>query len=406
MPGELEAAFENGVSFDAHAIRGFGDVQRSDLFLCPDPATISVLPWRPGPGRVVRFYCDIKNPDKTDFWGDSRLVLKKAADRCAAFGFTCQIGAECEFYLFKTDENGDPTRHTLDRGDYFDILPQDKGENIRREICLCLEEMGLHPETSHHEQGPGQNEIVIKSGDALDCADNFLTFKSVVKAIASRNGLFASFMPKPLLNQSGNGLHINVSLRKNGENVFKTANGHNETAESFIAGVLARAAEITAFLNPNVNSYERLGEFVAPKYVSWSHQNRSQLVRIPAPANPAQSRMELRSPDPSANPYLAFALVIHAGLDGIENKLTLPNPVDADLYTAPKAVTDALDRLPETLEEAVARAEDSAFLQKVLPSDLLTKYSALKRQEAAEAAAYKTAEDKDKFYTERYFPSI
>ena len=404
MAEELPSAFENGVSFDACAVRGFRDVARSDLLLFPDPATLMVLPWRPGPGRVARFYCDIKNPNGSAFALDSRAILKRTFDRCADMGFVSKIGAECEFYLFKTDENGDPTYTTLDNGGYLDIAPLDKGENIRREICLTLEEMGIKPETSHHEQGPGQNEVDVKFSDALVCADNLLTFKSVVKAIAARNGLFASFMPKPLPNAPGNGLHVNLSLSKNGLNIFKNAAGneHSKIAESFIAGILEKTAEITLFLNPIANSYERFGAFEAPKYVSWSHQNRSQLIRIPA-AIGERIRMELRSPDPSLNPYLAFALILAAGIEGIEKELLLPSAVDADLYTAQASVTGGLAHLPESLEEAIELARGNEFIKSVIGNELCSKYVDSK---AAEAAAFAAATDKTEFYRDRYFGRI
>ncbi len=409
MPDELRVAFENGISFDASAIKGFRDVTKSDLLLFPDPATLNVLPWRPGPGRVVRFYCDIKNPNKSVFTHDSRYILKQMIKRCEEmpndFGrsYVCKIGAECEFYLFKTDENGEPTQNTLDYGGYLDIAPLDKGENIRREICLCLEEMGLKPETSHHEQGPGQNEIDFKYSDALSCADNLMTFKSVVKAIAARNGLFASFMPKPLNAHSGSGLHINISLSQNGLNIFKNKEGeHSKVAESFIAGILQKAPEITLFLNPIANSYERFGKFEAPKFVSWSHQNRSQLVRIPA-AIGEKVRMELRSPDPSANPYLAFALIIGAGLDGIEKELPLTPAVDIDLYKADESITKKLCTLPENLDDAIMLAESSELVKSVIGEEMLTKYLDIKKEEAA---GWNEAEDKENFCKERYFRFI
>ncbi len=400
MPDELPLAFEQGVSFDASAIKGFSDVTKSDLFLYPDPSTLCVLPWRPGPGRVVRFFCDIKNPDKTDFLGDTRLLLKKIIKRCEDMGFVCKIGAECEFYLFKTDDNGEPTEDTLDYGGYFDIAPLDKGENIRREICLCLDEMGLKPESSHHEQGPGQNEVDFKFSDALSCADNLLTFKSVVKAIASRNGLFASFMPKPILNKSGSGLHVNLSLTKNGFNIFKDTQGKNsEVTENFIAGILSKTAEMTLFLNPVANSYERFGRCEAPKYVSWSHQNRSQLVRIPA-ASGEKTRMELRSPDPALNPYLAFALIINAGLEGIKNQLSLPKALDLDLYNAPEEVTNNLIALPNSLNEAIDLAENSSFIKDTLNDEIRLKYIAIKKEELNDLTTYA---NKNQFYKERYF---
>jgi len=405
LADELESAFENGVSFDAHAIRGFRDITKSDLFLFPDPSTLAVLPWRPGPGRVIGFYCDIKEPDGVEFEHDTRLILKKVTERAKKMEYDCKIGAECEFYLFKTDDNGEPTNITLDKGSYLDIAPLDKGEDIRREICLTLEEMGIKPESSHHEQGPGQNEIDFKFDNAVSSADNLQTFKKVVKAISSRNGLFASFMPKPISNAPGNGMHINLSLYQNGKNIFKNINdGHSKAAESFIAGVLDKTPEITLFLNPLVNSYERLGKFEAPKYVSWSHQNRSQLVRIPA-ASGDNIRMELRSPDTSLNTYLAFALIISAGLNGIEKNLVLPSAIDDDLYIASADVTKNLIKLPETLEKAIELAEKSDFVKDIIGNQLLIKYAGIKKIEAKEfAECVNTDKDgKDRFYREKYF---
>lgn len=401
MADELPSAFENGVSFDGNAIRGFGDAARSDLFLFPDPATLTVLPWRPSPGIVVRFYCDIRNPDGTPFPCDGRYLLKKVVARAEAMGYLCRVGSECEFYLFETNEKGEPTYTTLDKGGYLDISPTDKGDNMRREICLTLEEMGIRPETSHHEQGPGQNEIDFKFGDALSSADNLLTFKSVVKAVAARNGLYASFLPKPLPNAPGSGLHINLSLAKNGYNIFKNASPteHSHIAESFIAGILEKAPEMTLFLNPLIGSYDRLGSYEAPRYVSWSHQNRSQLIRIPA-AMGEKVRMELRSPDPSCNPYLAFALILAAGLDGIESGLTLPSPVDINLFTADSSVTRELASLPDSLSEAVALTRNSEFVKRVVGEDLLAKYLEL---DEADIAAFAAASDKAQYSYQRYF---
>lgn len=402
MASKLSDAFEHGVSFDAHAIKAFRDVSQSDLLLFPDPATLTVLPWRPGPGRVVRFFCDIKNPDGSPFAHDSRYLLKRVTQQCEKLGYVCKIGAEYEFYLFKTDEEGQPTT-PLDKGGYLDISPLDKGENIRREICLCLEEMGISVESSHHEQGPGQNEIDFKYSDALSTADNMMTFKTVVKAIAARNGLFASFLPKPLPGKAGSGLHVNLSLAQNGFNIFKSPEqGHARDVESFMAGILEKTPEITLFLNPLCNSYERFGEFEAPKYVSWSHQNRSQLVRIPA-ARGDHMRMELRSGDPSLNPYLAFALIIAAGLGGMEQKLQLPPAVDADLYTAGADITGGLTVLPGSLAQSIQLAQNSPLVQEVIGKELLEKILALKQEESD---AFEKAPDKAVFYAERYFDFI
>jgi len=402
MASELEYAFSHGISFDGSSITGFSDLIHSDLLLFPDPKTLCVLPWRPQQGRVFRFYCDIKNTDKTPFICDCRMLLKQVLKRGKALGYTCKIGTESEFYLFKTDENGEPLRIPHDRGGYFDVLPLDKGENIRREICLCLEEMEIEPLTSHHEMGPGQHEIDFKHSDALSAADNFLAFKYAVKSIAARNGLYASFMPKPMQDQFGSGLHINLSLFKNKENIFKNNEEHSPEAEHFIAGVLARGEEITLFLNSVINSYDRLSKDKAPKFISWSHQNRSQYIRIPA-ADGERIRMELRAADAALNPYLAFALIISAGLDGIEQELPLPKPVNEDLYHYEGEETQDLAKIPESLKEALAIASRSQFVKKVLGEQIFDKAISLKEQEIQ---AYEEAEKKEIFYQKRYFETI
>lgn len=380
MPEELERAFYSGIPFDGSAIKGFMDVSKSDLLLFPDPSTLCGLPWRPQQGRVIRFLCDIKYPDHTPFVGSTREILKAAVKRCENMGYICKIGSECEFYLFNTDENGNPTNIPQDQGGYFDIYPMDKGENIRRDISLTLEEMSIIPETSHHEQGPGQNEIDFKYSDALNAADNLIAFKSVVQTITGMNGLHASFMPKPLAEHSGNGLHINISLFKERRNLFIENNTYIKDAQSFIAGILDKILDITLFLNPLPNSYERFGSNKAPKYVSWSHQNRSQLIRIPA-AIGESARMELRSPDPTLNPYLAFALIIHAGLDGIEKQLSLPEPIDANLYDVESTIVNQLEQLPQDLQEALVLAKNSEFLREKLDKDFLDKYISIKEEE-------------------------
>lgn len=403
MPDELIRAFESGISFDASAVKGFMNVEESDLFLFPDPTTLAILPWRPQQGRVVRLFCDIKYPDGTPFKGDGRSILKGAIDKARQMGYVCKIGSECEFYLFELDEKGWPTKTPHDQAGYCDIAPLDKGENVRREICLTLEEMGIKPESSHHEQGPGQNEIDFKYSDALLAADNLITFKSVVKSVAARNGLHASFMPKPIEGKSGNGLHINLSLSKNGVNIFKNSKEeHSKEAESFIQGILEHAKEMTAFLNPLTNSYARFGEFEAPKYVTWSHQNRSQLIRIPA-AKGKYTRLELRSADAACNPYIAFALVIYAGLEGIEKNKVLSNPSDFNLYQITAEQSMHLEMLPSTLGEALNLAAESDFIRSVLPLSSLERYISIKSEE------YKSvmeAEDVVKFEEELYFGRI
>ena len=368
---ELPRAFAEGVSFDGSSIAGFMNVEESDLVLWPDPDTATVLPWRPTEGRVIRMYCDITLPNGKPFEGNCRGYLQSVIKRARAMGLVCNVGCECEFYLFETDEHGNPTRIPLDIGGYFDIPPLDKGENIRREICFAIEEMGLHPEHSHHESGHGQNEVCFRYTTALRSADNLNTFKSTVKAIAARNGLFASFMPKPLANQPGSGLHVNVSLLRDGKNLFDGAFTPDSEAGHFVAGILAHARELTAFCNPVPNSYARLGANEAPLYVSWSRQNRSQLVRLPS-AHGEYCRVELRGPDPAGNPYLVIGLILAAGLDGIEHSLPLPEAVNRNLFHPSAAA--GLDSLPRTLREAITVAGQSEFISRELPVALMNKY--------------------------------
>lgn len=361
MPDEVKRAFTSGISFDASAIKGFETEEKSDLFLFPVPSTLMLLPWRPSQGRVVRMFCNIKYPDGTPFNSDCRYILENAVNFAKDKGFSIYFGTEFEFYLFKSDENGNPTNIPFDNAGYFDVAPEDKGENVRREICLTLLEMGMKPECSHHEEGPGQNEIDFKYSDAISAADNAINFITVVKAAALSNGLYADFSPKPIKDCSGNGLHVNMSI--------KSDDGKDYT-NNFIAGIIAHIKEMTAFLNPTENSYKRLGEKKAPKYITWSKENRSQLIRIPA-ATGEYKRIELRSPDPLANPYITFALLIYAGLDGILNDLKLQDATDINLFTAEKSVTENLDKLPNNLSEAVKIAQNSDFVKKYLPEEII-----------------------------------
>lgn len=360
MPQELKRAFSQGISFDASAVSGFGDVVESDLFLFPIPSTLSVLPWRPSRGKVVRMFCEIRYPDGRPFPLDCRALLTQAIRQAKDLGLSIQVGAEFEFYLFKTDADGNPTTQPFDHAGYMDMAPEDKGENVRREICLTLESMGILPESSHHEEGPGQNEIDFRYSDAMTAADNALLFASTVRAVAVSNGLYADFTPKPIPGEAGNGLHINLSL--------KQAEG-SQMSQYFMAGILAHIREMTAFLNPCEASYRRLGEKKAPRYVTWSPGNRSQLIRIPA-AQGEYRRMELRSPDPTVNPYLAYALVIFAGLDGVTRGLLPPEPLNVNLYTAGPEITQHLQTLPGSLAEARKVAAESEFIQSILPKEL------------------------------------
>lgn len=377
QPSLLQKAFEEGVSFDGSSVRGLLNIEKSDFFLVPDPTTLSVLPWRPQHGRVARLYCDILYPDGTPFEGDSRLILQRVVEKAEKLGFNVNIGTECEFYLFNLNESGHPTNIPHDTAGYCDLAPLDKGENIRRDIILNLEQMGIEPLTSHHESGPGQNEIDFKHNTAIKAADNFATFKTTVKTIASKSGLFATFMPKPLDNEAGSGLHINISLIKNGDNIFEK---DSPESKAFMAGILKRIREITAFLNPMRQSYKRLGSFEAPRYVSWSSQNRSQLIRVPA-ASGDSVRIELRSPDPSCNQYTALALIIAAGLEGIEQKLELCPPKDVDLFKASATDITGLESLPLSLDEALILASSSAFVRRYIPECALNSFVSVKTQE-------------------------
>ena len=336
MPDELPRAFDYGIAFDASAIAGFGDEAHSDLLLHPDPGTLTWLPWRPEHGKVVRMFCSVTYPDGRPFECDTRSLLRQAEADAAKAGFSFFFGAEQEFYLFELDEKNNPTTVPYDTAGYMDIAPEDRGENVRREICLTLEQMGIRPESSHHEEGPGQNEIDFRYTGALAAADNVMTFQTVVRTVARRNGLCADFSPKPLESRPGNGFHINISVKA---------------------------------------SYFRLGKMKAPKFVSWSAENRSQLIRVPA-ASGEYKRAELRSPDPSANPYIAFALIIRAGLYGIRNGLKLPSPVDINLFRADPEVLSKLAELPGDLISARAAAASDPFIVESLPAEIREIYLA------------------------------
>ena len=364
MPEELPRAFEYGIAIDASAIEGFGDETHSDLLLHPDADTLMPLPWRPEHGRVVRLFCTISYPDGRTFECDSRSILKQAVQDAEKAGFQFFFGAEQEFYLFNLDDNGNPTKEPYDNAGYMDIAPEDKGENIRREVCLTLEQMGIRPESSHHEEGPGQNEIDFRYSSPLAAADNAMTFQTVVKTVARRNGLYADFSPKPLEDKPGNGFHINMSVK---------SSDNADNMNFMIAGILAKVAEMTIFLNPLESSYQRFGNNKAPRYISWSSENRSQLVRVPAAVG-EYKRAELRSPDPAANTYLAFALMIYASLYGIQNKLELQDPADINLYKADADTLAKFEQLPENLKSACALANNSDFIKEHIPEAILEIY--------------------------------
>ena len=332
---QLEKALNNHCMFDGSSINGFVRVEESDMYLRPDLDTFVIFPWRPQQGKVARLICDVYMPDGTPFEGDPRYILKKAINKAKDMGYTMNVGPECEFFLFEVDNDGNPTLKTNDKGSYFDLGPIDLGENARRDMTLALEDMGFEIETSHHEVAAGQNEIDFKYADALVTADNIATFKYVVKSIAQRHGLYATFMPKPLHGVNGSGMHINISLIKDGKNAFHNEEdelGLSSVAYNFIGGVLKHIKEICPITNPLVNSYKRLvPDYEAPVYIAWSAKNRSPLIRVPS-AREEGTRIELRSPDPSSNPYLVLACLLLAGLEGIKYNLEPPKCIDKNIF--------------------------------------------------------------------------
>lgn len=384
---QLEKALDNKCMFDGSSIEGFVRIEESDMYLRPDPSTFVIFPWRPQNGKVARLICDVYNPDGTPFEGDPRYVLKKALKKANDMGYEIfNVGPECEFFLFLTDDEGKPTTITHDNAGYFDLGPVDLGENARRDMCLVLEEMGFEIEASHHEVAPGQHEIDFKYGDALTTADNIMTFKLVVKTIAHRNGLHATFMPKPIFGINGSGMHTNVSLFKDGKNAFfdeKDPLQLSQDAYWFIGGLLKNMKSIAAITNPIVNSYKRLVPgYEAPVYLAWSARNRSPLIRIPAARGEA-TRLELRCPDPSCNPYLAIAAVLSAGLDGIKNKIQPPPSTDKNIFemTEAQRLEEGIEALPGSLEEAVKEMKKSELIKEVLGDHIFNKYVEAKSKE-------------------------
>ncbi|MEH7237480.1 type I glutamate--ammonia ligase [Bacillus sp. JJ1562] len=374
---QLEKALDNKMMFDGSSIEGFVRIEESDMYLYPDLDTFVIFPWTSEKGKVARFICDIYHPDGTPFEGDPRNNLKRMLNEMTELGFTdFNVGPEPEFFLFKLDGNGDPTLELNDQGGYFDLAPTDLGENCRRDIVLELEEMGFEIEASHHEVAPGQHEIDFKYQNALKACDDIQTFKLVVKTIARKHGLYATFMAKPLFGVNGSGMHSNLSLFSNGENVFYDNNEDlelSDTARQFIAGIMKHATSFTAVTNPTVNSYKRLVPgYEAPCYVAWSARNRSPLIRIPA-SRGLSTRVEVRSVDPSANPYLAMAVLLAAGLDGIKNKLTPPAPIDSNIYIMSKdeRIKNGILDLPATLSDALEELKQNEVITNSLGRHLL-----------------------------------
>lgn len=384
---QLDKALNNQIMFDGSSIEGFIRMEESDMYLRPDPSTFAVFPWRTNSGRVARMICDIYKSDGTPFEGDPRYILKRTLERAKKRGYNLGVGPECEFFLFHTDEQGDPTLVTHDKASYFDLGPIDLGENARRDMILALEDMGFEIEMSHHEDAPGQHEIDFKYSDALKAADNIITFKLVVKVVAQRHGLHASFMPKPVYGVNGSGMHCNLSLYNNGENAFYSPDDPNNlstVAYNFVGGLIEHAKGLTAVTNPTVNSYKRLVRgYEAPVHISWSTSNRSPLIRIPVSRNNS-SIIELRNPDPSCNPYLAIAAILEAGMDGIENDIKAPNPMEF----SNKEVSSKQDNelLPQTLYESINELEKDQVLKKAFGKYLLENYVKAKRIEWNEYA--------------------
>lgn len=382
---QLESAFD-GVFFDGSSIEGFARIEESDMVLVPDLDTMAMVPWRPQQGKVVRFICDVLLPDGTPFEGDPRYILKRATQRAAQKGYTFYVGSECEFFLFHTDDKGLPTTQTHDTASYFDLAPIDLGENARREMCLLLEDMGYLIEASHHEVAAGQHEIDFRYDEALKTADNIVNFKMVVKIIAQKHGLHATFMPKPFRDEAGSGMHINMSLNKDGKNVFYDGGeglGLSKDAYYFIGGVFAHMKGMTALFNPLVNSYKRLiTGYEAPNYITWARRNRSPLIRIPAVKN-SDPRLELRSPDPTCNPYLALAVLLEAGMEGIENKIEPPKELTRNIYemTPEELAKNGIDRLPESMGEALDEFEKDPLIRKTLGEHAFSRYLSVKRAE-------------------------
>ena len=392
---QLERALDNQVIFDGSSIEGFARVEDSDMYLYPDFNTFVIFPWRPQQGKVARLICDVYKADRKAFESDPRYILKKVLKEAEEMGYTFDVGPECEFFLFHTNEDGQPTTISHEHAGYFDLGPLDLGENARRDMVLTLEDMGFNIEASHHELAPAQHDIDFKYDEALAAADNIMTFKMVVKTIAKRHGLHATFMPKPKYGVNGSGMHINMSLNRDGVNVFqdgKDVNGISREAYYFIGGLMKHMKAVSFIPNPVVTSYKRLiPGYEAPVYIAWSAKNRTPLIRIPGTRGDS-TRIELRSPDPSANPYLALAVCLAAGLDGIRNQIMPPDSIDGNVFEMTDAERRAagVEELPGSLKEAARAFQNDTFIQNVLGEDLSRKYLRAKKKDYAEYSSQVT----------------
>ena len=383
---QLEKALDNNFMFDGSSIEGFARIEESDMYLHPDPDTFTIFPWRPQQGKVARFICDIYRPEGIPFEGDPRLILKNVVEQMHKLGYVCEIGSECEFFLFNTDDQGRPTTDTGEIAGYFEMGPNDFGENARRDMVLTLEDMDFEIESSHHEAAPGQHEIDFKYEPALHAADNIMTFKLAVKTIAKRHGMYATFMPKPKSDVNGSGMHINMSLSKDGVNMFsdpEDPNGLSREAYYFIGGLMKHVYGMCAVTNPLVNSYKRLvSGFEAPVHIAWSMKNRSPLIRIPS-VREGGMRIELRSPDSAANPYLVLALCLAAGMDGIRNQILPPPGIAKNIYDLSDGECEELgiNKLPANLKDALDAMEKDDFVRGVLGEHISDVYLKAKRKE-------------------------
>lgn len=399
---QLEKALNNACMFDGSLIEGFVRIEESDMLLYPDRDTLAIFPWRPQQGKVARLICDVYRPGGTPFEGDPRYILKKVIGQAAEMGYTFDVGPECEFFLYHTDDNGQPTTVTHEKAGYFDLGPIDLGENARRDMVLTLEDMGFEIESSHHEVAPGQHEIDFRYYEALTAADNIMTFKLAVKTIAKQHGLHASFMPKPKEGVNGSGMHTNLSLSRNGKNIFSDASdpyGLSKEAYWFIGGLMKHIRGMAAITNPLVNSYKRLVPgFEAPVYIAWSGTSRSPLIRIPYRRG-ENTRIELRCPDPSSNPYLVLAVCLAAGLDGIRKQITPPPAVDRNIAEMTAAEREALgiESLPGSLKEAICELEKDELIRDVLGEHICSHYIRAKKQEWAEYSRHVSGWELDQY---------
>ncbi len=398
---ELEQGLEEGMGFDGSSIEGFARIDESDMIAMPDPTTFQVLPWRPRERGVARMFCDILHPDGTPFEGDPRYVLKRNLKRAADLGFTFYVGPELEYFYFRSAEGTD----VLDAGGYFDLTPLDAASDLRRQTVLTLEDMGIGVEYSHHEVAPSQHEIDLRYTDALTMADNAMTYRLVVKEIALANGVYATFMPKPIASENGSGMHVHQSLFKEDRNAFFDQNDQyhlSPIAKAYIAGLMRHAQEITLITNQWVNSYKRLVPgYEAPVYITWARRNRSDLIRVPEykPGKEMATRVEYRAPDPACNPYLAFAAMLAAGLAGIEHEYPLPEPTEENVFemTEEEQRKRGIELLPDSLYEAIQVAEGSELMRRCLGDHVFESLLKNKKIEWDEYRAHVTDFERDRY---------